>query len=285
MLPTPIRGACSLIAAVLALAVGCEEDTAEQARETIRDEHLPAMKAVVAEDVERHLIGIRKAADRLAPGFVVDDPAKRETQMRTALRYVQEPPKGIREFITSPMSFLAAVGPDGVVLARDAEPDRMKGMDMTQFPVVREALKSGEVGTDLGEFKGEAEGESSWSILFAAPVEADGERVGAVVAGIPLWRLAQRLSRQMRVDHAPEIEEGLVLWAYLLKGDRLFYKGTPPELDDRLPKPAELQKQLREAGDPATGHLQLHGRTYGYGVTALPEVGDDVALVVVRGSP
>lgn len=279
----------SVVVCALALATwatGCEEDTAEAAREKIRSDHLPYLTKVVNEDLERQVAGMRRAPDRLAPGFQVEDPAKRERQMRTALKFVQEPPKGISQFVTSPMSFLAVVDAEGVVIARDAEPDRLKGKNMKKsFPPVRAALEQGEVGYALGEFEGGDDVDSSWSIVFASPVSVDGERVGAVVSGIPLWRLAQRLSRQMRVDNSPRIEQGLVLWAYLLKGDRLFHMGTPPELDDVLPSGSELRSQLSQNGDEVTGHVVLHGRTYGYGAAPLPEVGEDVALLVVRADP
>lgn len=277
--------ACALVLA--AFATGCEDDTAEAARKKIRNEHLPHLTKVVNEDLKRQMAGMRRAPDRLAPGFQVEDPAEREQQMRTALKFVQEPPKGISQFVTSPMSFLAAVDAEGVVIARDAEPDRLKGRDMKKpFPPVRAALEEGEVGYALGEFEGGEDVDSSWSLVFAAPVTVDGERVGAVVSGIPLWRLAQRLSRQMRVDHSPRIEQGLVLWAYLIKGDRLFHMGTPPELDDTLPSASDLQSRLSQDDEGVvTGHVRLHGRTYGYGAAPLPEVGEDVALLVVRADP
>jgi hypothetical protein len=61
--------------------------------------------------------------------------------VKAALRILQQPKKGIDEFVASPMSFLAAIGVDGVVIARDREVDRMRGQDFkTRFEVVRQAL-------------------------------------------------------------------------------------------------------------------------------------------------
>jgi hypothetical protein len=277
------------VVVVVAMAVtgtACREDTASAARERLRTTHLPDLTVAVSEDVARHLAGVRDAAERLAPGFAVEDGAQRERQMRAALRYVQQPPRGIGAFIVSPMSFLAALDEDGVVIARDAEPDRMKGLDMARaYPVVREGLASGKVDHGLGEFPAQDDEPSSWSILFVAPVDRDGERVGAVVAGIPLWRLAQRLSRQLRVDFAKEVERGLVLWAYVLKGDRIFHKGVPPELTAQLPPAKDLQRMLADHPEGTTGHLRLHGRTYAYAVAPLTLVAADVGLLVVRGDP
>jgi hypothetical protein len=280
------RLAWSAAWAALVLCAACESSTAEEAQRALRQVHLPELSAVVEQDVARHLAGVREAADRLAPGFAVEDPGEREAQMRRALRYVQQPPKGIGTFVVSPMSFLAAVDEDGVVIARDADPDRMKGMDMGKaFPVVREALEAGRVGHGLGEFGGDGEGESSWSILFAAPVHREGERLGAVVAGIPLWRLSQRLSRQMRLENVGAIEKGLVLWAYALHGGRLFHKGVPPELTAQLPDPSDLARLVADHPEGHTGHIRLHGRSYAFGVAPLPKVGEGVGLVVIRGDP
>ncbi|MBW2379980.1 MAG: cache domain-containing protein, partial [Deltaproteobacteria bacterium] len=187
-----------------------------------------------------------KAAQKLAPGFAVTDPAARESQVRSALRILQQPRKGIDEFVASPMSFLAAVGVDGLVIARDREPDRMKGQDFkTRFDVVQEAL-GGSTATGLGEFYAkDPNAPSSWSILFAAPSVRDDRVVGAVLAGIPLSRLAQRLSRQFRVEQ----KEGAPVWVYANKGKRLFHWDTPPEIDALVRDPIARAKAL--AASPA----------------------------------
>jgi hypothetical protein len=181
---------------------GCEDHAAvERARSQLRDVDYPRVQGLVEQDLQNHQTGVVKPAAKLAPGFAVADPAAREKQVRAALRILQQPKKGIDEFVASPMSFLAAVGVDGMVVARDREADRMKGQDFKErFEVVRQAL-GGTAATGLGEFYAEdPEAPSSWSILFAAPSLRDGHVVGAVLAGIPLSRLAQRLSRQFRVE-------------------------------------------------------------------------------------
>ena len=141
-----------LLIAIAAL-IGCEDNAAvERAQNQLRDVDYPRVQALVEQDLAHHQAGVVKAAQRLAPGFAVADPAAREKQVRSALRILQQPKRGIDEFVASPMSFLAAIGLDGVVLARDREPDRMKGQDFkTRFEVVRQAL-AGTAATGLGEF-------------------------------------------------------------------------------------------------------------------------------------
>jgi len=245
------------------------------------------VKEVIAEDMARHVEGVEDAARRLAPGFVVEDPTERERQMRVALKYVQEPPRGVPEFIASPMSFLAAVGKDGLVMARDVddEDDHMQGQDYAaRYALVRRALAEGVPGYELGEFPSEEEGgKSSWSMLFVHPSVRDGEVVGAVVAGIPLWRMAQRLSRQLQAERVSE--DGIILWVYMYKGDELHHFGTPPDLDTVVPDAATRQRGFERSPGGFTGEVQQFGRWYAWGALPTRRVGDDVGVIIFRADP
>ncbi len=264
----------------LLVLIGCEDNAAVARTQTqLRDVDFPRVQSLVEQDLANHQAGVVKAADKLAPGFSVSDPEKRETQVRAALRILQEPKRGIDEFVASPMSFLAAVGLDGVVIARDRDPDRMKGQDFkSRFAPVAQAL-GGTASTGLGEFYAQdPNAPSSWSILFAAPSLRDGKVVGAVLAGIPLSRLAQRLSRQFRVEQ----EAGAPVWVYLYKGNRLFHWDTPPEVDLLVRDPAARAKGL--AASPA-GYVEksrLQGELQLYGVFPLALLGADVGTIIFR---
>lgn len=281
---TPLRW---FILATLLTTTGCGPDGAPNARRLLLEEHVPRIKELVRQDREKTRRGVSTAAARFARGFGVADPASRENQMRTALNRVQEPPRGIPEFIASPMSFLTAVGADGVVIARDgqAENDRMKGIDFGErYEVIRTALSSGQPGYELAEFGGgEGADESSFSMMFVAPSRANGEVVGVMAAGIPLWREAQRLSRQLRLDHAQDIQQGLVLWAYIYKGDRVFASPEAPnELTNALPDAATRRAGLERSTGGFTGDIRAFHKWYGYAVVPLTGIGDDVGLIVVR---
>jgi hypothetical protein len=268
-----------LLLTVLTLA-GCEGRAAlERAQKQIRDVDYPRVEALVQQDLENHQAGVLKAAEKLAPGFAVADPAARESQVRAALRILQQPKKGIDEFVSSPMSFLAAVGLDGIVIARDREPDRMAGQDFkTRFDVVRQAL-GGTAVTALGEFyAADPNAPSSWSILFAAPSLRDGKVVGAVLAGIPLSRMAQRLSRQFRVEQ----KEGASVWVYLYKGERIFHWDTPPQVDVLIRDPVARAKGLAASPAGYTEKVRLQGDLQVYGVFPLALLGPDVGTIIFR---
>ena len=63
--------------------------------------------------------------------------------------------------------------------------------------------------------------------------------MGAVLTGIPLWRLSQRLTKQLQLDHVSE--KGAILWVYVYQGDKLHHFGTPPDLDTMVPDAAGAQ--------------------------------------------
>ncbi len=262
------------------LLAGCESSAAvERTERTLRESDLPRIQELVETDLRNHQTGVVKAAAKLAPGFAVPDPAVREKEVRAALRILQQPKKGIDEFVASPMSFLAAIGTDGIVIARDRDPDRMAGQDFrTRFQVVRDAL-SGAAATGLGEFYAkDPAAPSSWSVLFSAP-SMRGERVvGAALAGIPLSRLAQRLSRQFRVERSGPNP----VWVYLYKGDRLFHWDTPPEVDALIRDPKARQKALAASPGGYTETARLQGELQVYGVFPLELLAEDVGVIIVR---
>jgi hypothetical protein len=120
-------------------------------------------------------------------------------------------------------------------------------------------------------------------MLFVHPVRRDGAVVGAVAAGIPLWRWSQRLSRQLQVDHADQA--GLVLWVYAYKDDRLFHHGTPELLDPLVPDGAARRAGLERSPGGFTGQLQMQSRWYGYGVLPVPSLGEGAGVIVFRSNP
>jgi len=279
----------SLSLSLSALVVGCSETGAAPARRAVREVHAAEVKRMLREDVARHLVGVARAADRLAPGFTAElpDEQTRERQIRFALRKLHEPPRGVPQLIASPMTFLAALQPDGKVFARDVSPDPMKGMQLgTLFPSVRIALNEGHAAFALGEFPRTATGDPSPSIVFAAPSRArDDQRVvGGAALGIPLWRLEQRISRQLQLDHASV--QGIVLWSYVYRGDALIaQRSAHPDLDTIAPDAAVRRAGLARSPGGFTIEREQYGRWYAFGVLPIPMLGEDVGVVIVRSDP
>src|SRR5689334_22549131 len=126
---------------VLAGLSGCGPSGAAPARKKVREVHAPRVAQLVLEDLSTHTTGLRFAADRVAAGFVKVEGQQQEHEMRQVLKLLRSTKKGVRELVISPLSFIAAVGKDGVVIARDADQDQMKGMNLgKKFPSVLDAL-------------------------------------------------------------------------------------------------------------------------------------------------
>jgi hypothetical protein len=270
---------------LLAVVSACRGESATLMRTKVRFEHAPRVARLVDEDMRRHTLGLRLAADRIAPGFVKVQGEQREREMRVAFKRVRSAKKGVPELVISPMSFMAAVGTDGEVIARDSDPDPMKGMNLARrFEVVRTALEGIEA-TQIGQFENlEKNAKPSVTIVMAAPARYRGHVVGALVLGIPLWRLQQRLSKQLQMEEAASKQE-VVIWVYLYRGAELFHHGTPRDLDSVVPSPEVRQKGLRSSPGGFTGEVSQFGFDYGYGVRPLRILGPDIGAVIFRMEP
>jgi len=267
------------------LAVGCDDGLGGVPQQTkIIHEHGPHVAKVVTDDIVRHRRGLQRAADRISAGFVRAKPERIEREMRVVMKMIRGTKKGVPELVISPMSFMAVVGLDGKVIARNAEPDKMRGMDLAaMFPQVKSAL-AGTLAMGLGEFASlEEGGEPSVTYVMAAPAHYRDKVVGALVIGIPLWRWSQRLSRQLQGEAAGG--PATVLWVYVYRGDKLYHHGTPRDLDLVVPDAAARATGLGASPGGYTGKLQQFGYWYGYGVRPIRVLGDDVGVVIFRMDP
>lgn len=271
----------SAIVGIVCFLVACGHDGAPNARAHIRKEHGPRVQALVLDTLERHRAGLQHGADRIAAGFVKVSGEQQEVEMRKVLKLLRSPKRGISELVISPMSFMAVVGPDGKAIARDLEPDHMKGLDLGKsFASVRGAL-AGQAGFEVGEFEStEPGGKPSVSIVMAAPAHYDGKVVGALVLGIPLWRLQQQLSKQLQMELAGK--DRVVIWVYVYRGAELFHHGTPPDLDKLIPDAGVRKAGLAKSPGGFTGEIAQYAYWYGWGVRPLRVLGPDLGVVLFR---
>ncbi len=278
----------ALALAVVALSA-CNTEQGRNERRDIHQQDMGAVRAILRQDIERAMGGTRVAAGRFSRGFLVEDPARREREIRSVLMQLRNPRRtqAIPGLMTTPVSFIAAVGTDGRVIARDIEPDPMRGFDLGQaVPVVRQAL-AGEGGYALSEIPSlEEDGLPSVTIVFAEPALHDGEVVGVIAAGLPLWRITQQMSRQLQLDNSDQVARGELVWALFLRGDEQHYHGEfPPDLRELIPSAQIRAQGLADSPGGFTGEVQQYGRWYGYGVLPIPTLGDDVTVILFRSDP
>lgn len=267
------------------LFVGCEE--AQHAQQVIHGDHVPRIQAIVREDIERTALGTRIASETISRGFVVEDPVQRANQMRFALRRLTQLPRGIPELTISPITFVAVVGMDGVVICRDSENERdpMMGQNVGRlFPHVHRALTEGVETHQLVEWPGLNEGDPTVMIdVQATPIRHEGTQLGVIIAGTPLWRTAQRITRQLQTEVADE--GGSIVWVYLYRGEAFYSRATPENLDAANPDEAARAAGFAISSGGFTGQMLQHGRWFAYGVVPLPSLGEDVGFVVWRSDP
>ncbi|QQR88879.1 MAG: hypothetical protein IPJ88_11670 [Myxococcales bacterium] len=268
-------GLCALF-----LLSACEKKDSKPEQRLILSKHRPEAQAWIKRIIERHEKGTKLAAEHLAPGFTVQDDERAE-QMRVALRLMSQPPKGISELIASPKSFVAAVDLEGKVIARDVkkQDDKMQGLSFSDYAPIKSAL-AGKADHGLVKFKDDKGGPAAVSLLFAHPASSDDGVVGVVAVGIPLWRLAQAVSQQLRIEYASEAN--LILWAYLFYDGQFHHFSTPPEVDDALPSVAQMSARLRKSPNGFSDEMQVMGRAFGLGVFEAPRIADKVYVVIVR---
>lgn len=272
---------------LLVCLVGCEDERGRNERREIHASDMPTVKQIVRRDIERGLRGVQQGAERFERGFLVDDRDRLSGEMRSQLQRLRRPPRGIPELMMTPFSFIAAVDPEGVVIARDAEEDRMAGFDLAEHvPVIQRALQ-GETGYELSTIPGIVDdAPPSVTVVFAAPAWHDGEVVGAMVAGLPLWRLSQQFTNQLQLDNADARQRGHLFWATVVRGSELHNQAEfPPDLLQVVPDEARREEGLSSSPGGFTAELQQFGRWYGYGVLPLPSLGEDVAVVIFRSDP
>ena len=286
--PAPLTVSIALLAVTLGLTSGCNEEAGQNERRKVLSEDVPATKQIIRRDLNNGMSGVRQAADLMERGFLVEDAARQEREIRTVLRRLRQPRRGIPELLSTPVSFIGAVAMDGKVICRDADPDMMRGFDMAQAaPVVRRALESGEAGHELSRLPSLNEEElPSVTVIFAAPARHEGRVVGAIVAGLPLWRIAQQVTNQLQLDNARALQRGELVWALLYEADELHYHNAyPPDLRELVPNAEQRAAGLGASPGGYTGEVNQYGRWYGYGVLPLPTLGENVGVVLFRSDP
>lgn len=274
------------IAILLAATFFACEEPPSQARQLVREVHAEEVVATVYDDIDFLMTGTCAAASKLAPGLDVNAPEK---ELRAALRILRSaPPRGLPELAGAAISFLAVLDANGVVLARDMkdeERDLMQGQNYAaRYDVVGNAIKNVTNKHGLVEFPAlETEADSSWSYLFACPIVREGKLIGAALAGIPLERWANRLSRKGVFDHSDQRDLHYAVFFY--HADREFHPKESAALIVGLPDGNARRAALAKSPGGYTGEFKLASTRYGYGVLPIPSLAPNTGVMIARNEP
>lgn len=231
----------ALVASVTVGLVGCKDTKREAAQRSLT--HMTEAVRDARAGVDQLTRSFVPVLDGLAPSLTRSMTAQDIPGIRYALigMNTQHTAAGSLSFF--PTGFIAAVGPDGVALARnvDESGDLMRGMPLASlFPSIRGAL-GGTSGLSVGELPASGDSPSRVYLVASVPVrDAANVVIGALAAGISYGQLARSVDTAVRM-HTGQTP---VVWVGLLRNGRVLPSGHDRDVPERWLVPASLISQI-----------------------------------------
>jgi hypothetical protein len=192
----------------------------------------------------------------------------------------------VQDLRTAKSTFFAVVDASGVVLRNDQEQDAMAGKNMfSAFPALRGALEGKLVETtgSMPEASG-VKGRPDAQWVAAVPVRAADQVKGLYVTGWSWSAYAYRLENSVRSELRSKLGEHdkmPLVYAFVVVGPAVY--GAPVSPDVNLKTIADLKLLEQVKGKEPYGHeLEITGREFGLAAVRVPEMGNDVAIVLLR---
>jgi hypothetical protein len=268
-------------ALLLVVLLGCT-DTGKLSADKA-GQHVEYLSGVVKGDVEEVRRGLPEGAKQVASAFHDDeDPAKDPELAKQALQIARGTVQDLR---VAKSSFFALATADGTVIRNDRDVDMMAGKNLlAAFPKLKAALDGKYVETtgSMHEARGvEGKPDGQW-VAGTSVTTSAGPRV-LFVTGWAWSTYAGRLEAALRTKILDTEKAGKepLYYVFVVAGSQAFGSRTSPPVD------AEAIQKLDPIGlvhgpDTVTRQIEITGRTFGLGLKRVPELGDDVAIAVLR---
>jgi hypothetical protein len=269
-----------VLAALVLLVSGCGDDRKKSAE--FAKTHVNELTKTAREDVRQVRSGLPLGAAELSKLL----PAEGEIDGPTAREALERARSKVADLRVAKSTFFALLAPSGLVLRNDREQDRMVGKNLFDaYPGVRAALTSAYVETrgslpEAAEVRGRPD--AQW--VAAAPVGAPGAVRALYVTGWSWSSYAYRLQNSLlsTLRGALTQHEKLPLIYVFVVVDREVYAlAEAPDVNVRAVREQNVLEKLRGSAAIALP-LELTGRGFGLGAELVPELGDKVAIVVLR---
>lgn len=234
--------------AVLMVLTGCSADTGPLLRD-LRRRDLPSVREGVRQMMTRLHAGLSESAARFGGPTGDLEGAELESAARRKLIELRDARRGVQAVWSSGATFVALLDENGVVIARDAEPDTMRGLNLqTRFAEIGHCDAQPEwVGRIV---------DSSQPTLLTCAVAGRFR----LLAGIALPRLALSVQRQLRLQTADATRAGRVYWVYAQTPDEpgavWLSEDNPPEFESEVLTQAIYRQ-------PGLRGVSFHSRAYG----------------------
>lgn len=268
----------------LALSLGCERtDEASVARAL---GHARDLAQVAQRDVAEVRAGLPRGAEELAKrwGTGASELTSDGEAAREALNQARNKVQDLR---VAKSTFFALVAPDGRIVRNDREQDSMAGVALfAAVPALAEAARGPYVEA-LGVLP-EAHGvkgkpDAEW--FAAVGVKVAGEIRGIYLTGWAWSSYAYRLEFSLRNKVTAELsgkrENMPLLYAFVLAGDGVYGAPESPEINAEAIAAKKPLVNLAPDGSYST-LLDITGRRFALGVQVAPELGEAVAIAVLR---
>jgi hypothetical protein len=260
---------------------GCESTAKKSALEARA--HVVELAKLGREDAREIRQGLPQGAVELEK-LVAAAPQPLDAQ--TARDALEKARGRVQDLRTAKSTFFALASPDGVVIRNDQEQDRMAQKSLfTAFPGLKAAVAGGYVeARGSMEEAAEVRGRPDAQWIAAVPVRSEGSTRALYVTGWSWSAYAYRLQTSLRSAVAAERKEhdGMpLLYTFVLVEGAVYAARDVPDVNIETVKNAKLVEKAR-GRDAVSQELEITGRSFGLAAVLVPELGDKVALAVLR---
>jgi hypothetical protein len=268
------------LSALVLLVFGCGDDRKKSAE--LAKAHVNELAKTAREDVRQVRSGLPLGAAEL-PKLL---PAEGEIDGSTAREALERARSKVADLRVAKSTFFALLAPSGLVLRNDREQDRMVGKNLFDaYPGIRAALTTAYVETrgslpEAAEVRGRPD--AQW--VAAAPVGAPGAARALYVTGWSWSSYAYRLQNSLLSTLRGALKEHQKLplvYVFVVVDREVYTLAEAPDVNVRAVREQNVMERLR-GSQAISVPLELTGRGFGLAAELVPELGDKVAIVVLR---
>lgn len=247
--------------------------------------HVQSLTEIAKRDVAEVRDGMPLGSRLLEPLYKDATPPKDDLEkVRMALSRARE---RIQDLRVAKSTFFALVEPDGSIVRSDRVPDVLAGKNLwASVPSAAEVLKGKTVNVSgsLAEASG-VKGRPDAQWFWLVPVTVDGVVKGAYVTGWSWSAYAYRLETALRNDlktiaREKQTKEPLS-YVYIVVSSSVYGAPLAPEVNAQaIAKQDPLAKTT--ADQTWSAIVEITGREFALAVRRSPDLGENVALAVLR---
>jgi hypothetical protein len=261
------------------LVLACESSAKKSAFEARA--HVVELARLAREDAREIRAGLPLGGAELEK-FLGTEPLEPQ-----AARDALEKARGrVQDLRTAKSTFFALAAPDGVVVRNDQDQDRMAQKSLfSAFPALKAALTGGYVEArgsmpEAAEVRGRPD--AQW--VAAVPVRIGGTTRALYVTGWSWSAYAYRLQTSLRgavLAARKEHDKLPLLYAFVVVDGAVYATRDSPDVNiDTVARAKLLEKA--HGKEPATEELEITGRSFGLAGVLVPELGEKIAVAVLR---